>query len=70
MQNYYNIKKSSADKNLPPKDPKAEDNGNITLNTDLNSIKCLRIYTPTLNQKFPRQNQNRAEIGRNERRVD
>lgn len=70
MQIYYNIKKSSADKNLPPNDPKAEDNGNITLNTELNSIKCLRIHNPTLNQKFQRQKQNRVEIGRDERRVD
>ena len=70
MQNYYNIKKSSADKNLPPNDAKAEDNGNITPNTELNIIKHFRIHNPTLNQNFQRQNQNKAEIGRNERRVD
>ena len=71
MQNYHNIKKSSAAKNLlPPNDPKAEDNCNIILSTELNVIKHFRIYNPTLNQKFQSQSQNQADTGRNEELID
>ena len=71
MQNCHNIKKSSAAKNLlPPNDPKAEDNCNIILSTELNVIKHFRIYNPTLNQKFQSQSQNQADTGRNEELID
>ena len=71
MQNYHNIKKSSAAKNLlPPNDPKAEGNCNITLSTQLNVIKHSRIYNSTLNQKFQSQSQNQVDTGRNEELID
>ena len=71
MLNYHNIKKSSAAKNLlPPNDPKAEGNCNITLSTQLKVIKHSRIYNSTLNQKFQSQSQNQVDTGRNEELID